>query len=496
MIMKQRLKASMLVAFSGITSLGLVPFANAKDSVKQKNNKKPNIVFFLVDDFGYSGLSKTGSDFHETPNIDALFESGVYFNNGYSACTVCSPSRAAILTGRYPARLHLTDWIAGKQMPYAKLAVPDWNMKIEHERKVLPETLKENGYSTAFIGKWHLMPIKDSDELMNQHFPTSHGFDINIGGREWGQPKGRGQYFYPWDMPNVKGGKKGDYLTDRLTDYAVDYIEDHKNDKNPFMLYFSYYTVHTPIQAKAEYIKKYQDKLKANPKKYKHKRPKYAAMIQSLDDSVGRVIAELKKAGVYDNTIIVFTADNGPFWHEYAGGLRGRKGLSFDGGTREPFVIAGPGIKKGVVESTPAIGMDFYPTLLELVNIPQKPQEHKDGVSLVPLLKENSQASSKKIKERSLFWHYPHYHRTKPYGAVRNGDWKLIEFFEDGKLMLFNLKEDPYEKNDLAEKNPEKTAELLKELKAWRKDVNAQMNYQNPKYDKKRANKQTYFRRK
>jgi len=239
------------LTLTSIFASSFISAVHAKSEKKKVNKKRPNIVFFLVDDFGYGGLSKTGSDFHETPNIDALFENGVYFNNGYSACTVCSPSRAAILTGRYPARLHLTDWIAGHKKPYAKLVVPNWNMKIEHKRITLPEALKENGYSTAFIGKWHLMPI-EQPELMNQHYPTDHGFDINIGGREWGQPKGRGQYFYPWDMPNVKGGKKGDYLTDRLTDYAVNYIEEHKNDVNPFMLYFSYYSVHTPIQAKPE----------------------------------------------------------------------------------------------------------------------------------------------------------------------------------------------------------------------------------------------------
>ncbi len=460
-------------------------FAEESCTISKESAKKTNIVFFLVDDFGYSGLSGTGSDFHETPNIDALFESGVYFNNGYSACTVCSPSRAAILTGRYPGRLHLTDWIAGHKKPFAKLAVPKWNMKIEHERVTLPEVLKEHGYSTAFIGKWHLMP-HEQPEIMNQHYPTNHGFDLNIGGREWGQPKGRGKYFYPWNMPNVKGGKKGDYLTDKLTDYAVDYIDQHKSDENPFMLYFSYYTVHTPIQGKPELVAKYNAKLKANPKKYQHKRPKYAAMVQSLDESVGRVLKELKDAGIYNNTIIIFTADNGPYWHEYAGGLRGRKGMSFDGGTREPFVIAGPGIKKGVVESTPVIGMDFYPTLLDLLNIEQKPEEHKDGVSLASLLKKNNKASTKKIKERSLFWHYPHYHRTNPYGAVRNGDWKLIEFFEDGKLMLFNLKEDPFEKNDLAKKNPKKAAKLLKDMREWRKSTNAQMPTKNPKYDPKK----------
>ncbi|EDM28522.1 putative secreted sulfatase ydeN precursor [Lentisphaera araneosa HTCC2155] len=432
---------------------------------------KPNVVFFLVDDFGWGALSSMGSNFHETPNIDNLAKSGVAFSDGYAACTVCSPSRAAILTGRYPGRTHLTDWIPGHKRPYAKLSVPDWNMKMEHEGILFPEALKEAGYATSFIGKWHLLPINEK-EKMKDHYPEFHGFDQNIGGREWGQPKGRGIYFHPFDMPNMTS-KEGDYLTDRLTDYAVDFIEKHQKD--PFLLYFSYYTVHGPLQAKPDLVEKYKKKWQSG--KYKHKNPVYAAMVQSLDESVGRVLDKLDELGIADNTIVIFTGDNGAVGTNYCGGLKGAKALSHEGGVREPFFIKGPGIEPGV-SSVPVMATDFYPTILDLAGLPLKLEEHQDGVSLKPLLMQSGH-----LKERSLFWHYPHYHKTKPYGAIRKGDFKLIEFFEDGSLELYDLKNDQSEKKNLAEKMPEKATELLKDLKAWRLSVDAQMPTANPNYD-------------
>ena len=456
----------------GCMMLGMLAGMNFVDAAQ----KKPNVVFFLVDDFGWGALSCMGSKFHETPNIDRLAKSGMTFSNGYAACTVCSPSRAAILTGCYPGRTNLTDWIAGHKRPYEKLNVPDWNMKIDHERIVLPEALKEAGYATSFIGKWHLLPINQK-ELMEEHFPDSHGFDQNIGGREWGQPKGRGKYFHPFDMPNVIS-KEGDYLTDRLTDYAVEFIDQQQN--NPFFLYFSYYTVHWPIMGKPELVEKYEAKLKTGD--FHQKNPAYAAMVHSLDESVGRVLDKLKETGQADNTIIIFTGDNGATGTRYCGGLRDAKGFSHEGGTREPLFIAGPGIQPGTTSAVPVIGTDFYPTILDLIGAPIKPGQHKDGVSLKPLLLQTGA-----IKERSLFWHYPHYHKTKPYGAIRNGDYKLIEFFEDGALELYNLKDDMAEKKNLADLMPEKAAELLKELKQWRTSVDAQLPTPNPNYDPARA---------
>ena len=438
--------------------------------------QKPNIVFFLVDDFGWGALSSAGNPFHETPNIDSLSEVGMSFTNGYAACTVCSPSRAAILTGAYPGRTDLTDWIAGHKKLYAKLSVPDWNMKMDPERITLAEALKEQGYRTQFVGKWHLMP-RDQPDLWAEHTPEAHGFDVNIGGREWGLPRGPGKYFHPWDMPNLEG-EEGDFLTDRLTDYAVEFIDQHRQE--PFLVYFSYYTVHGPIMGKPELVEKYEKKKTTGD--FGEYSAAYAAMVQSLDESVGRVIQQLKNTGLIENTIIIFTGDNGADKNIYCGGLKGFKGFSHEGGTREPFVISGPGITQGSCE-VPVIGMDFYPTILELIGAPLKPEQHQDGVSLVPLL---TQTGS--IKERSLYWHYPHYHRTKPYGAVRNGDWKLIELFEGGALELYNLEEDPTEENNLAQTHPEKAAALLKELRDWRTEVEAQMPTPNPNYDPKRFN--------
>lgn len=434
---------------------------------------KPNVVFFLVDDFSAGALSAFGSDLHETPNIDQLAARGAVFTQGYAACTVCSPSRAAILTGKSPARLHLTDWIAGHvgKARGKKLLLPDWKMFMEHSELTLAEALKEQGYATGFFGKWHLIPHKNP-EIKDRHFPEDHGFDINIGGCEWGQPKGKGKYFHPFNMPNMTS-EPGDFLTDRLTDYAVDFIEEKKDE--PFLLYFSCYTVHGPIMGKPELVEKYKAKLASG--KYAQRNPSYAAMVESLDDSVGRVLATLDAAGLRDNTLIIFTGDNGADYHAYTAGFRERKAYSYEGGVREPCFISGPGIPAGKQIDTPVIGMDFYPTILDMIGAPLKPEQHQDGVSLKPLL-----LGQGSIPERSLYWHYPHYHRTTPYGAVQSGDYKLIEFYEDGRRELYDLNKDPFEQNDLAVSRPEKADELWRNLKQWRQNTGAQMMELNPDY--------------
>ena len=439
---------------------------------------QPNFVFLLVDDLGFGDFGFNGAEFYETPNIDRLASEGMRFSNGYAACTVCSPSRAAILSGCYPARLKLTDWIAGHKRPYAKLAVPDWEMRIAHGRVLLPEALKEGGYDTAFFGKWHLMPIGQPD--FDEHYPTSHGFDINVGGREWGQPKGKGKYFPPFDMPGLDNGKPGDFLTDKLTDAALGFL-DARDGEKPFLLYFSYYTLHTPLMAPPELVEKYTKKAKTfENTKNEYLNPKRAGMVEKLDDSVGRILAKLEEMGVADNTVVILTGDNGGNYDETTAGLKGYKGYSHEGGVREPFVVKWPGkAKPGSVCDVPVIGTDFYPTMLEMAGLPLRPHEHMDGTSIVPLLTGEADGLGRK----NLYWHYPHYHRTNPYGAIRSGDWKLIEFFEDRRLELYNLANDPYETENLASKNPEKAQVLLKQLKAWRKSVGAQMMTPNPDYD-------------
>ena len=439
---------------------------------------KPNIVFLLVDDLGYGDFSCYGAKFNETPHIDKLAKKGMKFTNAYAACTVCSPSRAAILTGKYPARLKLTDWIAGHVDPKAKLLVPDWNMRLEHSEVLLPEALKEAGYNTAFVGKWHLMP--DGQPDFGEHYPTSHGFDINIGGREWGQPKGRGKYFPPFDMPNLDDGKPGDFLTDKLTDAAINIMDTFEKSK-PFLLYFSYYTLHSPVMAPDYLVKKYEEKAKdfkftANSLR----NPARAGMVEKLDESIGRIQAKLEEMGIADNTIIVLTGDNGGDYPETSGGMRDYKGFSHDGGTREPLIVSWPGkIKPNQITDQIVMGTDFYPTLLELAGIELKPAQHLDGISFKKVLA-NKNA---KLDREDLYWHYPHYHRTKPYGAIRCKDWKLIEFFEDETFELYNLKSDPTEKNNLVASNPKKKEELLAKLQTWRASVGAQMMTQNPNYE-------------
>lgn len=449
---------------------------------------RPNFVFFLVDDLGYGGMGAYGNEYHETPEFDALCQQGMRFTSAYSACTVCSPSRAAIVTGRYPARLHLTDWIAGHKHPKAKLQVPDWKRQIDHSLVTLPEALKQAGYQTWFLGKWHLMPIYDewsadkTAQEQSAHTPQRHGFDVNVGGCEWGQPKGHGRYFYPFEMPGLEEGHEGEYLTDRLTDEALKLMDDAGDE--PFLLYMSYYSVHTPIMGKPELTEYFAEKDGGERGEIsKHQRAEYAAMHKSVDQSVGRIMAKLDELGQRENTIVIFTGDNGGDWHQYCGDFRGRKGTAFEGGVREPTCIVWPGVvEPGSVSDVPVIGMDFYPTMLQMAGLDLMPAEHLDGVSLVPVLKGTGE-----VDRQELFWHYPHYHRTTPYSAIRRDNWRLIEFHEDGELMLFDLQSDPHEEHDLAKSRPQLAAELRDRLNTWRNEVDAQMPTPNPKYEPDRV---------
>ncbi|WP_435894493.1 sulfatase [Oceaniferula spumae] len=436
--------------------------------------RPPNIVVFLVDDIGWGDVGCNGSKFHETPAIDTLAKEGIRFTHGYAACTVCSPSRAAIMTGQYPARLHLTDWISGHVKPRAKLKVPDWKMYMEHSLTTLPEALKSKGYATGFFGKWHLMPHRQP-QLMPEHTPEKHGFDVNVGGREWGQPKGKGKYFHPWNMPGLEGGKEGDFLTDRLTTESIQWVDGVKD--KPFFLYLSYYAVHGPIMTKPELKKKYQDKLKGGD--YSQKNAAYAGMIQSVDESVGRIMEYLKKNGLAENTLVIFTGDNGGVAESSSGGLRKGKAWAYEGGTREPFIVKwARKVKPGSSSDTPVIGMDIYPTILEAAGVPQPKGQVCDGESLISHIEKGTE-----IERDTLYWHYPHYHKTKPYSAIRKGNWKLIRFHEDGKLELYQLSKDPSESQNLTEQFSEKAKTLAAELDTWLKSVDAQHMTPNPRYE-------------
>ncbi|MFA6172114.1 MAG: sulfatase [Kiritimatiellales bacterium] len=448
---------------------------------------KPNIVFILADDLGWSDIGCYGATFHETPNLDRLAQQGMKFTDAYAACAVCSPTRASIMTGKYPARLHLTDWLPGvPDSPKQKLNRPVIQQFLPLEEYTVAEALKAGGYRTGFFGKWHL---GESPEV----WPEQQGFDVNAGGCGKGHPP---SYFSPYKIPALPDGPQGEYLNDRLTDEAIKFIEQAKD--KPFFLYLPHYAVHMPLQAKAETVAKYRAKaakLPADRTVYKddlgrpvrqvQDDPVYAAMMESLDENIGRIMDKLSALGLDKNTIIIFTSDNGGFSTGRGTPscnlpLRMGKGWPYEGGVREPLIVRWPGVTApGSVSSVPVISTDFYPTLLQIAGLPLLPEQHRDGESIVPVLKGGTPP------ERPLFWHYPHYHGSgsMPNGAVRLGDFKLIEWYEDMRTELYNVKADIGEHTDLAAEMPGKTAELRQLLHGWREAVNAQMPVPNPKYN-------------
>jgi arylsulfatase A-like enzyme len=449
-------------------------------------NSKPNFVFFLVDDLGWADVGCFGSTFHETPNIDALAASGMNFTNGYAACPVCSPTRASILTGRHPVRVDITDWIPGSSSrggKDGKLATPEDRSNLALEEVTIAEVLKQNGYQTFFAGKWHL-----GNE---EHWPTDQGFDFNIGGCEKGSPPGG--YYAPWTNPNLTAKEKGEYLTERLTDESIKFMEN-RNEAKPFLLYFSYYNVHTPVQPYKKridhYVVKAEKQFKGpTPKQEEHlgtsrmrqDNPAFASMVTAVDDSVGAVLSKLDDLKLADNTVVIFFSDNGglcTLGRNRVGStcnlpLRSGKGWLYEGGVREPTIVRVPGVTKpGSQCDEPIVSMDFFPTMLELAGLPLAPKQHVDGQSLLLLLKGGSSE-----KSRPLYWHYPHYHGSTwtPGASVRNGDWKLIEFYHFEKVELYNLKDDSGEQNDLSKANREKTQRLLSQLHRWQKQIGAKM---------------------
>lgn len=469
-------------AFLCILSLCLVA-CNPKEEII----KPPNVVFLLVDDLGWNDLGCYGSAFYETPHIDQLAKEGMRFTDAYASCPVCSPTRASLLTGKYPARLNITDWIPGSNPQNRLLLGTEDKHALPLEEVTLAETLKEAGYQTAFFGKWHLGE--------KGYFPENQGFDLNKGGHGAGQPA---SYFYPyknkhqkWDVPGLENGVDGEYLTDRLTKESIQFIEDNKN--NSFLLYLAYYNVHTPIQSKPELISKYKDKKAKLPKntkldflierdghtKQQQDNPAYAGMIQSVDESVGSIRQYLSDLGLAENTILIFTSDNGGLTTLPKNRkpptsvlpLRAGKGWLYEGGIRVPTIINYPKvIAKNTTCTIPITSTDFYPTILELANLPALPQQHSDGKSLVPLLQ-----SQPNFNRNALYWHYPHYHGSmnRPSAAIRIGEYKLIQWFEDGALELYNLTQDIGEQYNLVEQMPEKTLELKKELERWQNDIKA-----------------------
>jgi arylsulfatase A-like enzyme len=430
---------------------------------------QPNIILILADDLGWTDLSCYGSDLYETPHIDRLARDGMKFTQAYSACTVCSPTRAAILTGKYPARLHVTDWIPGLPPENPKLLVPDWTKYLPPEEVTVARALQSAGYATASIGKWHLGG--------EDYYPEKHGFDINVAGSSAPAPT---SYFAPYKIATLPEGPKGEYITDRLGEEAVRFIE--RSQDKPFFLYLPQFAVHTPIQGKPALVQKYRAKRRPG---LKQTNAMYAAMIESMDDSVGRIRRRLDELKLADHTIVIFASDNGgrvPTTSNHP--LRVGKGSCYEGGTRVPLLVHWPGvIKPGTVCETPVISMDLYPTILEIAGQKEAARKSVDGANLVPLLRQSGG-----LNRDALFWHYPHYQHyqlggTTPYGAIRAGDFKLIEFFDDRRVELYNLREDIGEQRNLAARMPAKADELRARLHAWREEVGAQMPSRNPSYD-------------
>jgi len=430
-----------------------------------------NVVLMVADDLGAHDLAVTGSRFYETPHLDRLAREGVRFNQAYSACTVCSPTRAALLTGKYPARLKITDWIAGHDAPKAKLRPPaDWVKALPLAEQTLAERAKATGRATAHIGKWHL-----GGEGLG---PLQQGFDVNLGGDHRGQPP---SYFSPYGLPQLPDGPRGEYLTDREGAEAAAFIRGHRDQ--PFFLQVAFHSVHTPLQAKAELVEKYRKK--AQSVGGSQTNAVYAAMLESLDGAVGRVLTALDEAGLNGRTVVVFTSDNGGLVlgqnpPTSNAPLRSGKGSPYEGGIRVPLVVRWPGVTvpQGQVEQ-PVISMDVAATIAAAMSA--TPMENlEDGVNLTRLLKEPSARLGREV----IGWHYPHYHPggASPYSAIRAGDWKLIQYYEDGRHELFDLAKDPSEAHDLASEQPARVMELARRLSDWQGRVGAQWPLANPDY--------------
>jgi len=473
-----------------------------------------NVVLIVIDDMGWRDLSCSGSTFYETPNIDALAAEGYRFTDAYASAPVCSPTRASILTGQYPARVGLTNFLVGHGR--GRLIEPDYAEQFPTGHTTLAEAMRREGYATWHVGKWHLGGAGS--------LPEERGFEVNRAGCKWGMPKNG--FFSPWGIPNFPDGADREYLTDRLTDEAIDLIR--KRDGRPFYLNMSYYSVHVPIQAKQKTIDYFRRKARDLgldrqaalevgehfPVEHKkHMRiirrriqsdPAYAAMIADLDENIGRLLQALRDEGLDQDTNIVFTSDNGGLSTAESSPtcnlpLAEGKGWMYEGGNRVPLIlrpaaspIAGetrtgePGNSVAREITVPSSSPDLYPTILELCGLPARPEQHRDGASLVPSLGVGTahEGYGNAATRDAIFWHFPHYGNQggTPGGSVRAGRYKLVEFYEDGRALLFDLVDDPGETRDISAQEPERAAELSRRLEQWRREVGAAMPEPNPDF--------------
>ena len=458
-----------------------------------KSTNNPNLLFILVDDLGWTDVSYNGSDFYETYNIDRLSLSSMLFFNAYASSSVCSPTRASIMTGKHPARLNITDWIPGlEEQNYYDITKnilngPKDRNELPLNETTIAEVLKMNGYKTFYSGKWHLGS--------EGHYPEDQGFDINIGGFEKGSPLGG--YYSPYKNPSMTDGPEGEYLTDRLTSEAIDFI-DSRDKSKPFAAFLSFYNVHTPIQENKDfydyYIEKlngYEDKEPLTKKEgdaitvLNHRNPKYASMVHATDNNVGRIINYLKKNELFDNTLIVFTSDNGGLSTQgkvaptsvYP--LRAGKGWLYEGGIKIPQLIKLPGQAYREIIYEPVVSYDLFPTILNAMGLKYE-IDNIDGMDL------NALFLNKELNREYIFWHFPHYHGSlwKPGSAIRNKDWKLVQFYEENTKELYNLYDDFSESNNLADTYPEIVDNLSKKMEEIKLELNANKTTINQNYKK------------
>ena len=431
--------------------------------------ERPNVVFLLVDDMGYGDTGAYGNTYHRTPHIDRLADEGMRFTDAYAAAPNCSPTRASILTGRWPARTGVTQYLPGNVLPHAKMLQAQLPIGLPLGEVVLAEPLAAAGYATACVGKWHLGGGEFS--------PGQRGFQESYASGHWGSHR---RMFAPHEWLAVPGAKEGDYLTDMLTSAADGFIR--RNRDRPFFLYLSYYAVHGPIEAKPSLIQDYAGR--EDPTGRNHST--YAAMVEGVDQSVGRLMQTLEELGIGSNTAVFFFSDNGGVARRaFNGGFRSGKGYLWEGGIREPLIVRWPDVvPAGSAEGTPVSSVDFYPTILEMTGSSGSADHAVDGTSLLPLLRQDGP-----LERDALYWHYPHYSNagSAPTGAIREGDWKLVEFFEDSHVELYNLAQDPTEKIDLARTEKERADAMLGRLRAWRDSVSADMPKPNPSYVPDRA---------
>lgn len=463
--------------------VGLFVFAGHGTATAEENALPPNVLLFLVDDLGWADLGCYGSEFHETPNIDALARSGMRFTNAYAACPVCSPTRASIQTGRHPVRVGITDWIPGQNVEAKAssrfLHVEDRD-HLALDEITIAEVLKSAGYQTFHLGKWHLGG--------EGSLPTDHGYEVNIGGFHVGSPPGG--YYSPFKNPHLNERNEEEYLTTRLTEEAIALLRQ-RDPRRPFFMNFCYYNVHTPIQPYRERIDHFRTKAQKftgpTPSETEHEgstrlrqdNPEYASMVAAVDDSIGAMMAALEQLGLSDNTIVLFFSDNGGLstlkgvGPTANGSLRAGKGWLYEGGIREPLIVRAPGITPAASVSDEVVfSCDFFPTLLQLADVAVPADLTLDGVALTDVL-----YGEPLRVERPLYWHYPHYHGSTwtPGAAIRVGDWKLIEFYHWDEVELYNLAADPGERHNLAAEKPELVKQIRGQLRAWQEELGAQM---------------------